>query len=156
MSCAVADLQQALAGRAAAAGEPVAAVLPRELDALLFEPVDRARRLAGEHVDEVPVRGLVRTLPDVLGVLLGRVVVAERGLDPALRLRRVARLERALGHEPDAGTRALGGDRRREARGAAPDHEHVEVKPLGHGPPVYLIREISSAYQSPRAMLADR
>ena len=49
---AVADLEQALARRAAAAGEAVAAVLARELDAELLEPVDRARRLAGEHLDE--------------------------------------------------------------------------------------------------------
>ena len=96
---AVADLQQALARRAAAAREPVAAVLARELDAALLEPVDRAGRLARQDLDEPPVGGLVRALPDVLGVLLRRVVVAERGLDPALRLRRVAGLQRALGGE---------------------------------------------------------
>ena len=49
---AVADLEQALLRRAAAAGEPVAAVLPRELDAELLEPVDRAGRLGGQHLDE--------------------------------------------------------------------------------------------------------
>ena len=100
---AVADLEEALARRAAAAGEPVAAVLARELDAVLLEPVDRARRLAGQDLDQAPVRRLVRALPDVLGVLLGRVVVGERRLDPALRLRRVAGLQRSLG---DQGRRA--------------------------------------------------
>ena len=49
---AVADLEQALARRAAAAREPVAAVLARELDAELLEPVDRGRRLRREHRDE--------------------------------------------------------------------------------------------------------
>ena len=70
---AVADLEQALLRRAAAAGEPVAAVLARELDPELLEPVDRARRLAGQDLDQPPVGGLVRGAPDVLGVLLGRV-----------------------------------------------------------------------------------
>ena len=51
--CAVADLEQPLARRAAAAREPVAAVLARELHAELLEPVDRRRRLGGEHLDEL-------------------------------------------------------------------------------------------------------
>ena len=59
MSRAVADLQQALARRAAAAREAIAAVLARELDAELLEPVDCGRRLAGEDLDELPVGGLV-------------------------------------------------------------------------------------------------
>jgi hypothetical protein len=66
----VADLEQALPRRASAAREPVAAVLARELDAELLEPVDRAGRLGGQDLDEPAVRGLVRALPDVLGVLL--------------------------------------------------------------------------------------
>ena len=123
---AVADLEQALARRAAAAREPVAAVLARELDAELLEPVDRVGRLGGEDLDEPQVGGLVRARPDVLGVLLGRVVLAERGLDAALRLRRVARLERALRRERDARAGALGRDGRGEAGGPAADHEHVE------------------------------
>ena len=128
----VADLEQALPGGAAAAGEPVAAVLARELDAELLEPVDRARRLAGQHLDESPVGGLVRALPDVLGMLLGRVVVAERGLDAALRLRRVAGLDRVLRDEPDACSGPIGGHGGGEARGAAADHEHVEFEGRGH------------------------
>ena len=132
MAGAVADLQQALASRAPAAGEPVAAVLARELDAVLLEPVDRGRRLFGEHLDEPTVGRLVRALPDVLRVLIGRVVVAERSLDPALRLRGVAGLERALGHERDARTGLLGGDRSREPGGAASDHEHVDCEPFAH------------------------
>ena len=123
---AVADLQQPLAGRAAAARQPVAAVLARELDPLLLEPVDRRRRLGGEHLGEPAVGRLVRALPDVLGMLLGRVVLAEGRLDPALRLGRVARLERALGHERDPRARPLGGEGCRKAGGAAADHEHVE------------------------------
>jgi hypothetical protein len=126
MAGAVADLQQALARRAAAAGEAVAAVLARELDAELLEPVDRIGCLGREDLDQLPVRGLVRGVPDVLRVLLGRVVAAEGGLDAALRLRRVAGLERALRREPDARAGADGGDGGREPRGAAPDHEHVK------------------------------
>src|SRR5919198_23436 len=42
---AVADLEQPLARGAAAAGDAVAAVLARELDAELLQPGDRARRL---------------------------------------------------------------------------------------------------------------
>ena len=68
--------------------------------------------------------------PHVLGVLLGRIVFRERGLDPALRLRRVARLQGALRREPDSRAGAMGGDGRCKPGGAASDHEHVE----GHGP----------------------
>src|SRR5207302_7523775 len=96
VTSAVADLQQALATRAAAAGEPVAAVLPRELDPELLEPVDRRRRLGCEDLDEPPVSRLVARVPDILGVLLGGVVLAKRGLDAALGLGRVAGLQGAL------------------------------------------------------------
>ncbi len=134
---AVADLQEAPTGRASAARQAVAAVCPsactfwareiaRELDAELLEPVDRGRRLGGEHLDEAAVGGLVRALPDVLGVQLGRVVGAERGLDPSLRLRGVARLERALRGETDPRPCPLGRERGGEARGPGADHEHVE------------------------------
>ena len=126
MSRAVADLQQALARRAAAAREAIAAVLARELDAELLEPVDRGRRLAGEDLDELPVGGLVRGLPDVVCVLLRRVVLAEGCLDPALRLGRVARLQRPLRGERDPRAGPLRGDGRREAGGPATDHEHVK------------------------------
>ena len=122
----VADLEQPLPRRSAAAREAVAAVFARELDAELLEPVDRARRLAGQHLDESPVGGLVRAAPDVLRVLLGRVVVAERGLDAALRLRRVAGLDGVLRDEPDARAGPIGRDGGGEAGGAAADHEHVE------------------------------
>ena len=93
---AVADLEQPLARRAAAAREPVAAVLARERAAELLEPVDRARRVADVSTStSARIGGLVRRAHDVLGVQLRRVVVAERRLDPALRLRRVVRLERS-------------------------------------------------------------
>src|SRR5439155_21407658 len=92
---------QSLPRRAAALGEPVAPVLARELDAELLEPVNRARGLAGQHLDEPPVGGLVRALPDVLGMLLRRVVGPERRLDAALGLRGVARLEGALRRKRD-------------------------------------------------------
>ena len=54
--------------------------------------------------------------PDVRRVLLGRVVLAERRLDAALRLRGVARLERALGRDRDAGAARARRTRRRRAR----------------------------------------
>ena len=66
----VADLEQPLLGGAAAAGKPVAPILPSELDAELLQPVDRARGFAGQDLDELAVGGLVRGAPDVLGVLL--------------------------------------------------------------------------------------
>ena len=59
MAGAVADLEQALRAGAAAAGEPVAPVLPRELDAELLEPVDRATGVAGEDLDEPQVGAVV-------------------------------------------------------------------------------------------------
>src|SRR5215212_4465945 len=101
MSGAVADLEQPLARGAAAPSEPVAAVVTGELDALLLEPVDSARRLGREHV-------------------------AERRLDATLGLCGVARLQRLLGHEGDLPARTLGGQDGRKARGPASDDEHVE------------------------------
>src|SRR5262249_14720916 len=105
---AVADLEQALPGSPAALRDAVPAVLASELHSELLEPVNRALGVAGQPLDETHVGGLVRALPDVLGVDLGGVVLAERGLDPALRLRRVARLERSLGRDGDACTRSVG------------------------------------------------
>ena len=122
----VADLEQPLARRAAAAGQPVAAVLARELDAELLEPVDRVRRLGRQHLDEPRVGGVVRRAHHVLGVDLRRVVLAEGSLDAALRLRRVARLDRALRRQADARAGPLGRDRRRQPGRAGADHEHVE------------------------------
>jgi hypothetical protein len=132
MARAVAHLEQALAARAAAAGEPVAAVLAGELDAGVLEPVNRVRRLGGEDADEIHVGRLVRALPDVLGMEVRGVVLAERGLDPALRLGGVAGLEGALRGERDAPPGPLGGHRGGEAGGPAPDHEHVDSGRLGH------------------------
>src|SRR5205085_9282471 len=102
------------------------AALAGELDAELLEPVDRGRRLGAEDLHQLPVGRLVRRLPDVLGVLLRRVVLAEIRLDPALRLRRVARLERALRRDSDARAGAVSGDGSSQPAGAAADHEHVE------------------------------
>src|SRR2546428_407513 len=106
----VADLEQPFARRAAAAGEAVAAGLARELDAELFEPVDRRRSLGREDLDELAVGGFVGGLPDVLRVLLGRVVVGEGRLDAPLRLRRVAGLERTLRRHGDSDPGSSGGD----------------------------------------------
>src|SRR5436190_1317941 len=108
------------------AGAPVAAGLARELDAELLEPVDGGGRLGREDLDEAAVGGLVGRLQDVLGVLLGRVVLAEGGLDAALCLGRVARLERPLGRNGDARAYGGSGDGRPQPRGATADHEHVK------------------------------
>ena len=128
----IADLEQPVARRPAAACEPIAAVRTCELDSELLEPVDRRRRLAREHLDESRVRGLVRAPHDVLGMDLGRVVLAECCLDPALSLRGVARLERRLRREGDARSRTFGRDGCGEAGGTAADHEHVEGGALAH------------------------
>src|SRR5713101_5533021 len=72
---AVADLEQPLRGRAAATRKPVATIFSGESDAELLEPVDRARRLARQDLDEAHVGRLVARAPHVLGVLLGRVVL---------------------------------------------------------------------------------
>jgi hypothetical protein len=126
---AVAHLQEALLRSAAATCEPVAPVLAREFDPELLEPVDRVGCLGGQHLDEAHVGRLVTRAPDVLGVLLGRVVHAEGGLDAALCLGRVARLQRALGGDGRARPGPLGGDGGGETRGPAADDEHVEGLP---------------------------
>src|SRR5262249_58387369 len=118
------------AGVAWARGPPArggsrAAVPARELPAELLEPVDRRRGLAREHGNEPAIRGLVARLPDVLGVQVGRVVLAERGLDPSLRLRRVAGLQRPLRRKADPCAGALRRNCGRKARGPAADHEYV-------------------------------
>ena len=117
------------ARRAAAAREPVAAVLARELDAELLEPVDRGGRLA-------------RSAPRRAG---GRRSRARSGRCP----RRAARASRRRRTRPGCrpapsrscspaaspssrarrGRRALGGNGGGEARGPAADHEHVEASP---------------------------
>src|SRR5205085_10512399 len=66
---AIAHLQKALARGATALREAVAAVLAREGDAALLEPVDRVARLGGQHTGEAHVGGLVARAPDVLGML---------------------------------------------------------------------------------------
>jgi hypothetical protein len=122
----IADLKQAFARCAAAACEPVAAVLARELDAELLEPVDRRRRLAGQELDEPPVGRLVRAPPDVRGVDLGRIIGAEGCLDTALSFCGVAGLERALRSQSHASACAFCRDRRGEPGGSRTDHEHVK------------------------------
>src|SRR3954451_14214627 len=84
---AVADLEQPLARSAAAAREPVAAVLPGEGAAELLEPVNRTLRITDEDLDEARIRSLVRRAHDVLCVQIRRVVGPEGGLDPSLGLR---------------------------------------------------------------------
>ena len=129
---AIADLEEALAAGAAASRQTVAAVRPGELDAVLLEPVDRAGGLGGEDSGELHVGRLVRAPPHILGVDLGRVVLAEGRLDPALGLGRVAGLDRALRSQRHAGAGALGGKGGREPGGAASDHEHVDGDGLAH------------------------
>ena len=147
---AVAHLEQPLARRAAAARQAVAAVLLAELDALLLEPGDRSRGLLREDADEPEVGRLVRRGPDVLRVLLRGVVVADGGLDAALRLGRVRRGERTLRRERDARAGALGRNGRGKAGGAASDDEHVYLEFLGHDglhrTVRYLICRISNPY----------
>jgi hypothetical protein len=122
---AVAHLEQPPPRCAAAAGEPVAIALAREGDAQLLEPGDRARRLVGEDARQRRVGGVVRGRDDVGRVLLGRVVVAHGGLDPALCLGGVAGRLGALGDVQDAGARAARRPGRREPRSARTDHEHI-------------------------------
>src|SRR5262249_27728130 len=88
-------------------------------------------RLAGQDLDEPPVGRLVRGAPDVLRMELGRVVGGERGLDPALRLGRVAGLERSFRRQDHTCARALCRERGRETRGPAPDNEDVESHERG-------------------------
>src|SRR5581483_10090698 len=101
-------------------------------DAELLEPVDGARGLARQDLDQPQVGRVVARAEDVLGMELRRIVGAERGLDAALRLRRVAGLERSLRGDGDARACALRRDRRSEAGRAAPDHEDVEAPLGGH------------------------
>jgi hypothetical protein len=101
--------------------------------------VDGALCVAGEHLDQAAVGGFVRAPPDVLGVELERVVLAERGLDAALSLGRVTRLERALRGDGDAGTRPLRRHAGGQAGGPAADHEHIERAPPRHRPQRYHI-----------------
>ena len=155
---AIADLEKPLAARAAAAGEAIPAVRACELDPELLEPVDRGRRFARQHLDEAAVGGVVRAAHDVLRMDLGGVVRCKRSLDAALRLRRVARLERRLRSEPYPGAAPFGGDGRREACSTAADHEHVEGRRLGHRPILhaFVISVISFCYSELDAPIRAR
>ena len=113
----ITDLQKTFPARAAAAREPVRRIMTvtagaRKGHPVLLEPCDRGLRLARQDVDEPHIGRLVRALPDVLGVEVGGVVVADGRLDTTLRLGRVAGLERALRHEPDARPGPFRGERR--------------------------------------------
>ena len=132
VASAIADLEEPVTSRAAAACEPVPAVRAGELDPELLEPVDRGRRLARQHLDERRVGRVVRRAHDVLGMDRRRVVRAERGLDASLRLGRVAGLQRRLGGEPHPCAGELRRDRGSETGGAAADHEHVEGGAVAH------------------------
>jgi hypothetical protein len=129
----VADLQQALAGRSAAAGQPVAAVaVAGELDPEAAEPLDGARRLPGQDLDQPRVRGVVRALDDVRGVDRDVVVLAERRLDPALGLRGVRGRQPELGRQQHARARVRGSEGGLQAGAAGADHQHVTGAHLGH------------------------
>ena len=141
---AVADLEQPLAARSAATGEPIAAAArwPRPFEPLDISRVNSTPSSSSQWIADGAslvrtstrprVRGVVRAPHDVLRMDLGRVVLAERGLDAALRLRGVAGLQRRLRREADTGAGAFRGDGGRETGCAAADHEHVEGGRFGH------------------------
>jgi hypothetical protein len=123
---AISDLEKPLPARPAAARKAIAPVRAGELDSVLFEPVDGGGRLAGQHLHEARIRRLVRALHYVLRMDLRRIVLPKRGLDAALRLRRVARLERRLRRKSYPRTGPLRRDGRGETSSAAAHDEHVE------------------------------
>ena len=115
------------ARRAAAAGEAVAAVLARERDAELLEPVDRGRRLARER----PRRGAGRRSRASSSRRPAACCSGESSSPKAAWMPPCALAELQAWSEPfvasaDAGAGALGRDRGGQAGGAAADHEHVE------------------------------
>ena len=129
----VADLEQPSTAGAAAAGEPVTAVLAGEGAAALLQPGDRGRRLGGQHLHEAWVGRVVRGAHHVLGVELGRVVLPDGGLDAPLGLGGVVRLERRLRRDRDTCPGAVGGHGGGEPARAAADHEHVDESAVRHG-----------------------
>ncbi len=103
----------------------IAAPVRVELDAELLEVAHARGRLLAQHVHRARARRIARRGDRVRGVLLRRVVVRQRGRDPALRpvARRLG--ERRAAHERDA--RALGGRHEGgvEAGGAGSDDRDV-------------------------------
>ena len=117
-----------LRGRAAAAREAVAA--PRS--SLVNSTPSSSSQWMAEGASEVRISTSARSAVSCelrqmsSRVQLGRVVLADGGLDAALRLRGVAGLDAALRRERDARAGPLGGDGGGEAGGPAAEHEHVE------------------------------
>ena len=126
----VADLEQALPRRAAAAGQPVAAVLAREGDAELLEPVDRVRRLAGEDLDEPAVRRLVGARRPPRAAPASRPRRTRPGCRPAPSPS--CTTAASPSSRPRRGRRRAGRSPRRRGRTPAADHEHVERRHGGH------------------------
>ena len=132
------------ARRAAAAREAVAAVLARELDAELLEPVDRRlapRRSAPRRAAWSAVSCDERQTSSAC--CSGESSSPNAAWMPPCAFDGVVRLQRALRRERDAGAGALGGDGGGEAGGAAADHEHVEGGRSAH---VGIIPDISGLH----------
>ena len=100
-----------------------------ELDPALLELSHLAGRLADEDLDHRGAAGPAPGADRVLGVELGRVVVAERRGEPALGPVARALGERLARDERDARTSLGGGQRRMQTGRPAPHNDYVRHYP---------------------------
>ena len=126
---AVADLEQPVPRGAAAAGEPVAAVRARERDAVLLEPVDRARRVAGQRLAPAPCpRSRASCARRRLACGPASRPAPSAAWMPPCAFEELFGLQRRLRRDGHARARPLRGHGGGEAGGPAADHEHVECR----------------------------
>ena len=123
----VGDVDHPARAVAAFAGQVVAGLVARELDALFDEPVDGPLAVLD---DEAGGRGIVEVRAGdegVADVVLDRILAVQHGGDAALGPGRGAVVQRAFADQADLAE--LGeADGRRLPGEAAPDYENVEVK----------------------------
>jgi hypothetical protein len=106
----------------------VAALEPEvvvELDTELEEVANPGRRLSGERRDRARARQAATREQRVLRVELGRVVVADRSCDAALRERARRREQRALRDESDSRV-GCSAERGEETGDASTDDQEVD------------------------------
>ena len=91
----------------------------------MFELDDLARALLAEGLDRGSVPEVIGPLHRVVGVVLPRVAVAERGVDPAFGGPGVAPHGVKFRDERDVRALLLGCDRRAKAGPARADHDDI-------------------------------
>ena len=91
-----------------------------------LQPHHRVGRLLGKGLDDSRVAQSVAGLKNIAGVSLGRIVLAQRGVDPALGQAGVGSKRMDLGEQRDLDASLLGGDCRAQSGRPGANHQNIE------------------------------